>query len=378
MPNPPCTGGLGLLSTTPWQPRTGGDLDSDGSRWTSCHLYYHGNAELLLGRLVRPLVGSLLRAGTIDHFFFIRYALGGPHVRLRLRATAGTPAASRSVEETAGEAAAEFFARWPSTEPRPPELVLRRTREILAADPSETDATLYPDNHLRCVQFRPEVERYGGPGLIGAALDFFALSSVRALGFAQTLGGEPRSRQIPWLLRALAGQAMGLASGADELPGLLGYAAMAATTARHPLAPFAERGDRAFEQQPEAFRRLLLEACAPGTQEAGAGAEARRLAAAIRRAAPPAPELILKSLLHMTANRLGIRNPEEALLSRILWRAAHDSRGLAPELADAWHAAFGELLDVEERLEDLLPAAFAAVMETDVPAASETSPFLRR
>jgi len=349
-------------------------LDSDGSRWTSCHLYYHGNADLLLGRLVRPLVGSLLRAGTIDHFFFIRYELGGPHVRLRLRALSGAPGA---VEEAARDAAEDFFARCPSTEPRPPELVLRRTREILAADPSETDSSLYPDNHVRFCPFRPELERYGGPGLIGAALDFFALSSVRALDFVRAHGGEPRSRQIPWLLRALAGQAMGLASSPEELPGLLGYAAMAATAAGHPLAPFAGRGDRAFEQQPEAFRRLLLEACAPGTEEAGAGDEALRLAAAIRRAAPPAPGLILKSLLHMTANRLGLRNPEEALLSRILWRAAHDPRGLDPELADAWRAAFGELLDVEERLEDLLPAAFAAVMETDVPAAS-ASLFLRR
>jgi hypothetical protein len=349
-------------------------LDSDWSRWRSCHLYYHGKADLLLGRLVRPLVGALLRAGAIDHFSFVRYELGGPHVRLRLRAS---PGASDALEEAVKEAAGDFFARWPSAEPRLPELVLRRTRETLAADPSESDATLYPDNSLRVVPFLPEVERYGGPGLIGDALDFFALSSVRVLGFVQTLGGEQRSRQIPWLLRALAGQAVGLARDETELATLLGYAALAAPGG-HPLAPFAERGDRAFEQQPEAFRRLLWEACDPGMEEAAVREEARRLAAGIRRAAPPARELILKSHMHMTANRLGIRNPEEAFLSRILWRAAHDSGGLDPGLRDAWRAAFGGLLDVEERLEDLLPAAFATIMETDVPAASEASAFRRR
>jgi hypothetical protein len=180
------------------------------------------------------------------------------------------------------------------------------------------------------------------------------------------------------MLRALAAQALGLARDEAELPRLLGYAAMAAAPAGHPLAPFADRGDRAFEQQPEAFRRLLREACATGTEEAAVREEARRLAAEIRRAAPPASERILKSHLHMTANRLGIRNPEEAFLGRILWRAAHDSGGLAPDLRDAWRAAFDVLLDVEERLEDLLPAAFATVMETDVAAASGAGACRRR
>jgi hypothetical protein len=350
-------------------------LDLDWSRWRSCHLYYHGDAGLLLRRLVRPLVASLLRADEIDHFFFIRYELGGPHVRLRLRAS---PGAAGAVEAAVKTAAESFFARWPSPEPQAPERVLRRTRETLAADPSETDATLYPDNCLRLVPFTPQVERYGGAGLIGDALDFFALSSVRALGFAQAFDGEPRSRQIPGLLRALAAQAAGLAGDATELPGLLGYAAIAATSSvdhpgGHPLAPFAERGDRAFEQQPEAFRHLLREACATGTDEAAGRDEARRLASGIRRAAPPASAPILKSHLHMTANRLGIRNPEEAFLSRILWRAAHDATGPDRGLQEDWRTAFGSLLDVEERLEDLLPAAFATVMETDVAAASEAS-----
>ncbi len=344
-------------------------MNPDWSRWKSCHLHYHGDAGLLLGHLVAPLVSSLLRAGVIDHFFFIRYELGGPHVRLRLRAASDAP-----VEEAVKAAAEDFFTRWPSAEPRPPETVLRRTREILAADPGETDATAYPDNSLRIVPFRPEVERYGGPRLIGAALDFFALSSVLALRFARLHGGEPRSRQIPWLLRALAGLAAGLAGDERELAGLLGYAATAATTANHPLAPFAGKGDRAFEQQAETFRRLLREACSGGAHEA-AGLGARRLAAAVRRIAPPASGLILRSHLHMAANRLGISNPEEAFLSRILWRAGHDATGLDPGLGEAWRAAFGDLLDVEERLEDLLPAAFATVMETDVPAASEAGAF---
>src|SRR4029077_11347781 len=136
------------------------DLDQEGSRWRSCHLHYHGDGNLLLVQLVRPLAGSLLRSGAIDRFFFIRYELGGHHVRLRLRAA---PGAGDAVDAAVTAAAADFFARLPSAHPLPAEAVARRTREILATDPSESDATFHPDNSLRIVPFIPEVDRYGGP-----------------------------------------------------------------------------------------------------------------------------------------------------------------------------------------------------------------------
>jgi Lantibiotic biosynthesis dehydratase C-term len=343
-------------------------LTPDWSRWRSCHLYYHGDGNLLLTHLVGPLAGSLLRADAVEHFFFIRYELGGPHVRLRLRVA---PGAEEAAEEAVKRAAADFFARWPSVQPRPAELVRRRTREIMAADPSEADATLYPDNSLRIAPFVPEVNRYGGPDLISASLGFFALSSVRALDFARTFGGEPRSRQLLWMLRALAAQALGFARDEPELLKLLGYAAVKPS---HPLAPFADRGDHAFARQPEALRNLLLDVLATGT-EAGILDEARRLAADIRSAASAVREDILKSHMHMTANRLGLRNPEEAYLGRMLWRAAQEDGGLAPALRDAWRGAPGSPLDAGRGLEDLLPTAFAAVMKMAAPAAAEAGAF---
>lgn len=317
----------------------------------------------MLTRLVGPLVGSLLAAGAIDRFFFIRYELGGPHVRLRLRTVAEAAAA----EKTVAEAAEDFFARWPSTRPQAAELVQRRTREIMAADPSEMDATPYSDNSFRIVPFVPETDRYGGPELIGASLDFFALSSVRALGFAHASGAEPRSRQLPWVLRALAEQALGFARSEPELLHLLHYAAAGE---KHPLAPFAARGDRAFEEQPEAFRHLLQETVALGTGETTALEEARWLTDRIHHAAPPVRERILKSHMHMTANRLGIRNPEEAFLCQILWRAAQDS--------GAWSRAPERPLDADRRLDHLLPAAFATMMETKMAAASAENSFRGR
>ncbi len=351
-------------------------MDQEWSRWRSCHLHYHGDGSLLLVQLVRPLAGSLLRSGAIDRFFFIRYELGGPHVRLRLRAA---PGADGALARAVTAAPAVLFTRLPSAHPLPAEVVARRTREILATDPSESDATLHPDNSLRIVPFLPEVDRYGGPALIGASLDFFALSSVRALSLLAAVGGEPRPRQLPWVLRALAALAFGFARDEAELLALLGYAA---APAGHPLAPFAARGDRAYEAQPEVFQRLLqevltVETAAP-TAAGGAVEEARRLSAEIAGAAPAVRERILRSHLHMTANRLGLRNPEEAYLGRILWRAAQPSCGLDPALRRLWRPAPGRPLDAGERLEDLLPTAFAVMSDLEVPATAGAAAFRGR
>jgi hypothetical protein len=340
----------------------------DCSRWRSCHLYYHGDGDLLLAGLVRPLVGALLRSGAVDRFFFVRYQLGGPHVRLRLRATAEP---SGAVEAAVGCAAAEFFALHPSTRMLPAETVRRRTREILAADTAESDDRIHPDNSLRILPFVPEVDRYGGPALIGAALDFFTLSSVRALGCVAAAAGEPRSRQIPRILRLLAGQALGFARDAAELSDLLAYAAV---EAGHPLAPFTARGDQTYEEQPEVFQRLLAdaaEAAATGGSADSPVEEARRLAAAVDRAAPGARRRILGSHLHMAANRLGLRNPEEVWLGRVLHRAAGD--------AGAGLSGLARPLDGGGGLEDLLATALATLMrDPEVPSTPDASAFRGR
>ncbi|HEY3571438.1 MAG TPA: lantibiotic dehydratase C-terminal domain-containing protein [Thermoanaerobaculia bacterium] len=332
-------------------------MDLDWSHWRSCHVHYHGDGDRLLLHLVHPLVATLLAAGAIDRFFFVRYELGGPHVRLRLRAL---PGRSGEVEAAVAEAATAFLALHPSVRPLPPETVERRTREILAADPGESDATLYPDNSFRFVPFLPEVDRYGGPERIGLSLDFFGLSSAHALELLRLFAGAPWPRRIPRVLCALAAHALGFARDEAELLRLLGYAAV---PAGHPLASWAARGDRIFEERPEAFRALLASLAGAGETELLAAA--RRLAAGAGRAAPPARELLFKSHMHMTANRLGLRNPEEACVGRILWRAAHDSGRLAPGLREAWRPQEPPL-DGGDGLEDLLRTVLSAMRSSDL------------
>src|SRR5207253_7544115 len=87
---------------------------------------------------VSPVVSTLLHRGWIDCFFFLRYSLGGPHVRLRLRA----PQENRTaVADTTRRGADLFLSRTPSSRPLDEDLIRRQNLSILESDAHETDAS---------------------------------------------------------------------------------------------------------------------------------------------------------------------------------------------------------------------------------------------
>jgi hypothetical protein len=321
-----------------------------GAAWRSYHLFYHGDRDRLLLELVRPLVSTLLADDDIDSFFFVRFALGGPHVRLRLRSL---PARAETAAARVADRAAAFFARRPSLNPLDGEAIRRRNRLILARAPHERDDAVYPDNALRELPFRPEIDRYGGPQLLDFSLDFSALSSVAALRFLAAHGAEPRQQQIPVIFRLLVRQALGLARSCEELAILL---RAPVESWGDSMAPAVARADQVFARRGQDLLRLLrteieLLSAAPETEAA------RRLAWEVRGAPEDRRRRIAESHLHMTANRLGIEGAEEVYLARLLWRSA---QALAASLPEAWKS-LGEALSQAEPhgcLHDLLAPAF--------------------
>ena len=296
--------------------------------WIAFHFHYHADLDRLLAELIRPLLAELVAAPRIDRFFFVRYAFGGPHLRLRLRLLDGQEAA---VRDAVIARAAGFFHESPSPQAMPAEEIRRINQSILATDASEQEDAVHPDNCARERLFEPETERYGGATLLPYSLDYFTLSSARALRFLGTHGGTPRARQLPLILRMLLGEALGFAADGEELLALL-----AAPFEGQPEAvkTFMDRGDRLFAEQKEAFCRLLradVEAhlgAAPPAVLAGLDlfTAARELAASWA-STPAATRLrISGSQTHMSANRLGLRNPEEVYLGRVLWLAARELR----------------------------------------------------
>lgn len=302
--------------------------------------------------MVRPAVAALLDQGRIDQFFFLRFDLGGPHVRLRLRlrALSGMDA---DVERTAEAAAAAFFAHRPTPGPLSAETIHQRNRVILAEDPSEQEDVVHPDRSVLWSGWEPESDRYGGPALLPASLDFFAVSSARALALLAEQTGLPRSRRLPGQLRLLAAQAWGMAGSVAELESLLSWAL---PPHGHPLERFVARGDQAFEKSRDGLVTLLRAGTGEVSPEMLYSEAARRLRQEITAAPPDVRMRILKSQMHMTANRLGLSNPEEVHASRLLQRAAETLGDLQPHPAASGSS-----------MRDLLPRAFATWIHNPGP-----------
>ncbi len=300
-------------------------METDETSWIAYHLFYYEDPRRAVLGFVRPAAAALLDAGLVESFFFLRYPLGGPHVRLRLRPAEGRVSETR---ETVEALAREFLAASPSTSSLDAETIRRGNEAIIAGDPHESDLAVYPDNSLLPFPFRPEVERYGGPERLAASLDFFAVSSVAALDFLAGHEGQPRSRLLAGALAVLARQALAFARDEEELTALLSYGVASWGTG---MQAIVDKADRLVAEQGEGFQGLfereIRDAAdartAPpeaGTREAAPWLReaARRLSLSIGADDAAARLRVGSSQLHMTANRLGLSNPEEVYLSRIL------------------------------------------------------------
>lgn len=289
--------------------------------WLSFHLYYHEDPGRAVTGFVAPAVSAALGSGWIERFFFLRYSLGGPHVRVRLRPVPGCEAA---VAEATRQAAEDFLHRTPSTRPLAEEVIRGQNRAILASDPHETDDAAYPDNTFLSFPFRPEVERYGGEGQLDLSLYVFTASSLEALRFLASHSAEPTSRRLVLALRFLLRQALYFAADEEELRSLLGYAI---ATWGDSCQGILEKGERVFGQQQDAFGQILRRAVENLAAEAlngglTLGAAVHRLSFSLAGRERTARWRIGGSHLHMTANRLGLSNPEEVYVGRLLTAAA--------------------------------------------------------
>jgi hypothetical protein len=328
-------------------------MSETDSKWYSYHFFYSGDRNIVLLYFFRPAVSALRSEDCIDSFFFIRYPLGGPHVRLRLRVL---PGQFERVEGILTRLALEFFDRWPSTA-----AMSQDGRVCLAGviPQDQADPAGYPDNALLRFSFEPETERYGGESLLPVSLDFFFVSSIVSLGFVTVNYRKPWASQLPRAMSMLVQQAWGFADDEGEFLDLFAYRLPVWKTVAESVC---DRGDKVFEAQREVFRSLLMReltalSCDTPTLYAEAS---QRLAWEIRAADPGVRRQIGTSQIHMTANRLGLSNPDEIYLGRIVCRAIHEIAEVEP---DSW----GRLVEFlasrkraraqsEAPLSELLPA----------------------
>jgi thiopeptide-type bacteriocin biosynthesis protein len=153
------------------------------AEWIGLHVFYSDRADVLLTDCVAPLVADLRRRGILDRYFFIRYWLEGPHVRLRLRPK---PGAGPETTDLAMRAVRSFLSEHPAR-PRPEwdnsawQLAMARreysTAELAGEFGAGVEFPVRPDNTCAIIDYQPEYARYGGTAGVDLAEWHFERSS---------------------------------------------------------------------------------------------------------------------------------------------------------------------------------------------------------
>ncbi len=149
------------------------------STWLSAHIFFDEPWEPFLLNVVKPLTKTLLKKKLITQYFFIRYWENGPHIRLRLKGN--THVLENEVRP--------FLTDWVNDAFTKDNLQLYFHDAKNQIDPSETainnsiarPADWYPLYSIQFIPYVPEIKRYGGQHAIGLAESFFQLSSDTVL-----------------------------------------------------------------------------------------------------------------------------------------------------------------------------------------------------
>ncbi len=144
-------------------------------QWLAAYLYRAEPWERFLQEAVRPFVAETLEAGLAAGYFFIRYWERGPHIRLRFL---GDPdVLARRLKPRLDDFFGEYFKRHPSE---------RREPEYPESFPEEQ--RWFPNDTVQYIDYEPEVKRYAGPAGMPIAETQFQASSDAVLAL---LGDEP-------------------------------------------------------------------------------------------------------------------------------------------------------------------------------------------
>lgn len=136
-------------------------------QWLSVYIYYEQPWEQLLVEAVNPFIKKLIKNKSIDQYFFIRYFERGPHIRLRLKG-------NREVLESVVKPSLDtyfndYFTKHPSE---------RKAKH-------DVSYAWLPNNSLHYITYEPEYDRYGGSDLIELAEQHFQNSSNAVMSILQ-------------------------------------------------------------------------------------------------------------------------------------------------------------------------------------------------
>jgi thiopeptide-type bacteriocin biosynthesis protein len=334
--------------------------------WISIHIFYSSNGNPLLADCVAPLVAKLRAGGLISRYFFIRYWLGGPHIRLRLLPAEGV--AAEAVKEVAEADLRAFLARRPALYEIDRKVLgpLYRSmyeaeygaEELVARYGPDGEIPFYENNSFHYIDYEPEYGRYGGEAGVDMAERHFEVSSDLVLKLARETNMHVRGIVMGHSVQMML--QMCYAFFGDEARAaafLARYRDFWETSYAQNSQKLYPGFDRKYEHMAPKLRgrveelRRLNESgdAAAGTESErrwiahmkGVREEALRLAAEGRlelSAGEVEPDaalaILLSGYLHMTNNRLGVSILDEIYLSYIIERALAGAGDLAEASGD--------------------------------------------
>jgi thiopeptide-type bacteriocin biosynthesis protein len=320
--------------------------------WLSFHVFYAANSNPILVEGVTPVIRRLRAEGLIERWFFIRYWLEGPHVRLRV-----LPRRAEDTERVRAEVRAAL------------EAVLARRPALYEADRDDSgelfkrmylaeygedawnarygaDGVMpYRDNNsVHEIAYERELDRYGGPAGMALSEWHFERSSDLTMRLLAT--GNMHLRTV--LLGQTAQLGMGLCfaflrDDAAVAEFLERYRIFWETSYQEPSDDQHEAFERGFARMRDRLTERLRSVRAAVRDPSGAAGiegewaahcvELRERAETLARAGEltfrdgrvtdPAVALpiLLSSYVHMTANRLGASILDEIYLAYVDRRA---------------------------------------------------------
>jgi thiopeptide-type bacteriocin biosynthesis protein len=132
-------------------------------KWLSAYIFYSGPAEVCLRGFIKPFAEKVRpQLHPLAPYFFIRYGEGGPHIRFRLQTSEAHLANLQIMLE---DEVHMFSDMWG-----------------VVKNVSDREIVLSPDNDcIKFVQYIPETSRYGNPDTLMLAERQFFLSSQYSL-----------------------------------------------------------------------------------------------------------------------------------------------------------------------------------------------------
>ncbi len=328
--------------------------------WLSFHVFYAANSNPLLVEGVGPVVRRLREEGLIQRWFFIRYWLEGPHVRLRVLPARDEDAPRIRAE--VHEALRAMLARRPALYEADRDSSADLFKQMYLAEYSEEQwnaeygadgAMPYRDNNsVHEIAYAREWDRYGGPAGMALSEWHFERSSDLVLRLLETSNLHMRTVLLGQTVQLDMALCFAFLPGEEAVARFLeNYRIFWETSYQEPSDEQHATFDRSLERMRDRLHDRLVAirdaardpaaATGPEREWAAHCAELRDRAAALARAGElsfrdgvvtdPAVALpiLLSSYIHMTANRLGASILDEIYLAYINGKAVLGLDGVA-------------------------------------------------